>query len=369
MQNHLRLSILGSLDANLASLLSTFLLQPDTHHLLKTPPDQRSSHAQILREEISDIESSIRSISAIDHQVKVLLESLRSRRSNLIHALQSPVHALPAELVKSIFEISMESNARDSRLQVAVILSHVCSAWRSIALRTPSLWCTAKVSDRIVFDEIVKRSNPLPLDLFIAWSPRLRQTSSGDAYNRQVPRLAAFEDKDMKRLSSLSVHGTSLFEHISIPEESSPSDLVYLELMGRYSVSSECIVPRTLQSPRILEFNSWHHPPISNTIKGVWPRLKQLNLRDCLPYVVSASLNAIEAPLLERLEFHAMGHFAMAGFNFSPRPGVRSICMSDSAKFAGQFRRWMSNFPALESLELHLTASDMSSGWWKLVSP
>ncbi|KAF8308965.1 hypothetical protein DL93DRAFT_1806786 [Clavulina sp. PMI_390] len=369
MSGFLSSSTLQLLETNLTSLLSISLSQPGAYHLLETPSDQRSRRAIILKEEISETETSIQSVLAIARQVTVLLQSLQSRKFIRVHALQSLVHALPTELMKSIFEITLESNAIDSRLNAALILSRVCSTWRSIALTTPNLWSTVEVTGTQALTEIIKRSRPLPLNLSVAYSPTKIQTPSGSSYITHAPWPGAIEDQDVKRLSSLHVQGPSLLGHISIPNESNATNLVYLELMGKYAVSTEHVVPSALRSPRVLDFNFWPPDFASKIIKGVWPRVQQIRIRSCSSAAANAILNAIEAPLLERLEFHSMEHSAAAEATFHLRPGVRWICMSDSARFASQSRRWMRKFPGLERLEVHLTASDAASKWWELVSP
>ncbi|KAF8308962.1 hypothetical protein DL93DRAFT_2158691 [Clavulina sp. PMI_390] len=366
MRNYPSSSALQSLEENLASILSTFLPQPDPYHLLKTLTDQRSNRAQILREEIEEIELSIQSVSAIAHQVKVLLESLLNRRSNLIHALQSPVHALPTELMQYIFEIYMEINGRDSRLQAAVILSHVCSIWRSITLTTPNLWSIVKVSSAKEFVEIIKRSRPLPLDLSLAYLPEGGRSASMDGYTTNIPWEVRFEDQDLERLAALQIPRPFFLGNL-IPKESKLLNLAYLEVTGMDYLNIRHVIPSALRSTRLLKFNLCSGLFVRDAAKGIWPQLQQLDICDCSPFVANVALKVIDAPHLERLEFRSIDQGSLTDHRFPFKPGVRSLRISDSAGFVVQLRQWIGQFPKLESLELHLTEGDTSGKWWELL--
>ncbi|KAF8320388.1 hypothetical protein DL93DRAFT_1838016 [Clavulina sp. PMI_390] len=359
---------LQSLEGNLASLSSTPLPHLEAQHILETAHGQRSSRAVALENDILEVDSSIESILAIYNPVMALLHTLRSRRNTLVHALRSPIQALPLSVIKRLFKTVVLSEVRDSCLYPAIILSHVCSAWRSIVLAMPELWSTAEVNGTEALRELVRRSHPLPLDLSIAYAPRIGRNSTGIRVPKDVPWNVLMDSEDVKRISSLRVQGPSLLGRITIPNDIEPSDLLYFKLMDQPSVQNEHAVPLALHSPRVLEFNLWHRVPAVDMFQGAWPRLQQLNIRNCSTGAVNAILGSMEAPLLDRLEFHDMEHYALPPATFPPKFGVRSVSMSNSAKFASQFRRWLDKFPALELIELHLEGNYMSSNWWNLVS-
>jgi hypothetical protein len=69
---------------------------------------------------------------------------------------QSPIQALPVELLAHIFNLGLSSDYIDSPFPLTpdedcyvppasafqLLVSHVCSHWRQVAFRTPSLWTT-----------------------------------------------------------------------------------------------------------------------------------------------------------------------------------------------------------------------------------
>src|ERR1700761_2146526 len=78
----------------------------------------------------------------------------------------------PAEIIQEIFKYVVLS--RKPRRNRATILSHVCQAWREIALTTPSLWADIRLNldlPRSILDdywmEMTKRAQNMPLDVII----------------------------------------------------------------------------------------------------------------------------------------------------------------------------------------------------------
>ncbi|KAF8320387.1 hypothetical protein DL93DRAFT_2164007 [Clavulina sp. PMI_390] len=367
MSEYFSSSTIQALEGSLVTLLSTPLPQPDAQHLLKTSHDRRASHAKTLEDEIAEVDLSIQSVLAISNQIGAFLRRLQSRRSTLVHALQSPIYALPAEMLKSVFETVAREDTLVSSLHAAIVLSHVCSAWRDIVLTTPNLWSAAKVSRTDALSEIVKRSRPLPLDLSVTCAPIIQRSSQGTMYIKHLPWEVRLEDQDMRRLTSFHVEGLSLLEHLVIPNDCIPSNLNYIGFTRKYSVKDECSIPTAFRTSRAVEFNIWSLGPRIDVIRGSWPRMEWLIIRNCSSLVADAILDAVETPLLERIEFCAMERSTLVNPSFQPKTGVHSVRLSDSAQFAGQFRAWIHKFPSLRSLGLDLTPNDMSSGWWNLL--
>jgi len=93
-----------------------------------------------------------------------------------------PIHSLPSELLAHIFEFG-------SSLDVAfpITVSHVCDAWRDVALHTPSLWRRIILNSNIhyrldMWRERIHRAKACSLDIELGafpsyWGKKLREAS------------------------------------------------------------------------------------------------------------------------------------------------------------------------------------------------
>ncbi|KAJ3533102.1 hypothetical protein NMY22_g7470 [Coprinellus aureogranulatus] len=88
------------------------------------------------------------------------------------------MHNLPSELLFSIFEASTrleEASKENFCHHQPVILSHVCSKWRSIALADPSLWTNITIDGTSpIYRLYLQRSRPKLVDLTIMCTSRSR---------------------------------------------------------------------------------------------------------------------------------------------------------------------------------------------------
>lgn len=83
------------------------------------------------RSALVDLQKKLRATQATPHS-----ESSAPRRSTVRSSENStPIHNLPIELLTEIFQL-----ASFDAPPVPVLLSHVCSHWRAVALSLPSLW-------------------------------------------------------------------------------------------------------------------------------------------------------------------------------------------------------------------------------------
>ncbi|KAK7462904.1 hypothetical protein VKT23_007483 [Stygiomarasmius scandens] len=126
-------------------------------------------------------------INNLDNEIRALQNCLNARTSKLAlikHAL-APVRTLPLEIISLIFQHYVqyrvyhdwELNSRYYKyLPPAVLLSHVCSAWRRILLHLPSIWTYIPVyaipsrqalPERDILASWLSHSDPLCVDVNI----------------------------------------------------------------------------------------------------------------------------------------------------------------------------------------------------------
>ncbi|KAJ7157649.1 hypothetical protein C8R43DRAFT_997237 [Mycena crocata] len=142
-----------------------------------------------------------RELARLDEEITHMeqnLSDLKHRREDLAAdidahlALMSPVRRLPEDALREIFISSLPSthNAIISSREAPLLLCHVCSGWRSIALSTPRLWTSLHivVPDEPRLKDIlflakrwISRSGVLPLSLSIAISACLADSEAASA--------------------------------------------------------------------------------------------------------------------------------------------------------------------------------------------
>jgi F-box-like len=149
-----------------------------------------SSHiADLLDGEIEKLQTSYKALSdrllqqqreleATQSQLyatKKLIDSFQDQRSTVkmqmegLRGLMHPVRRLPVELLRAIFEATMD--VAQSKLKTAFKLSHVCGQWRDIALDAPRLWSLITLSPFAKSDsfwtEIIPRMKKIPASINI----------------------------------------------------------------------------------------------------------------------------------------------------------------------------------------------------------
>jgi hypothetical protein len=85
-------------------------------------------------------------IEASRRYLLILKQSISSHENdNLIKSTESLAQRCPTHVWRIIFELVVCSSSKES-LRMAIYISHVCQAWRTIALQTPSLWSRIDIS-------------------------------------------------------------------------------------------------------------------------------------------------------------------------------------------------------------------------------
>lgn len=157
-----------------------------------------ASEAMFIKKEISSIHTSM---SHIDEQLPRLkdficqLTDRRDKLSALFHqdkALIAPVRRIPVEVLAEVFQYCVCWGAEDGcdtfeRANMPLVLGHVCTHWRSIAVSTPKLWsninvsgdpswkrlCNGRIKPQNTRTSIwVERSGAAPLSIYIPYIER-----------------------------------------------------------------------------------------------------------------------------------------------------------------------------------------------------
>ncbi|KAF5332719.1 hypothetical protein D9611_005461 [Ephemerocybe angulata] len=90
--------------------------------------------------------------NALNVEIEALtaIRDLHTRESARHSALLSPIKRTPNDILSSIFIALVahpdNRNADMSNTHPAVVISHVCEHWRELALETPALWSTIKIT-------------------------------------------------------------------------------------------------------------------------------------------------------------------------------------------------------------------------------
>ncbi|TFK60744.1 hypothetical protein BDN72DRAFT_864116 [Pluteus cervinus] len=126
------------------------------------------------------IEQERAELDAKIHELEIALIALKRRRNYL-----SSISKIPSDVLRQIFKsvtgydgkvqlLGLDGRGveKENRLEMAWIrtITHVCSAWRDLALDSPSLWTRIRINSRheIVL-EMLERSRSLPLTISLMY--------------------------------------------------------------------------------------------------------------------------------------------------------------------------------------------------------
>ncbi|KAF7376922.1 hypothetical protein MSAN_00110000 [Mycena sanguinolenta] len=135
------------------------------------------------RDELANLETLIRELCA---QRDTLKEHVDAHE-----ALISPARRLPQDIIQEIFLacIPTHRNAVMSTHEAPLLLGHICSGWRSIALSTPMLWNSLHINLTFVLssdervsavEEWLRRASTCLLSLSV-WQAEWRDTHASDS--------------------------------------------------------------------------------------------------------------------------------------------------------------------------------------------
>ncbi|KAF8320378.1 hypothetical protein DL93DRAFT_1836534 [Clavulina sp. PMI_390] len=355
-------SALSILQGAFSSIVGAPLHEELDYHISKTSPNDRPTRKRDLQAAIADVDETVNSVRAIHDVVTVMLNTLRKKRAAFYHALQSPVHSLPNELLQRIFsELLQEAEGSD----IVVALTHVCSSWRSAALGSGRLWEHVKVRTASSLLELVAHSAPHPFSLDLELPLGMSRGLSGSPMIYLLP-------KDAERLKSLSLGDSSILRRVGFPDSVILFNLQTLRLDAGLSLDFNPIppLPSTLHSISKLMIHDWDRPRyVMNN--SPWPQLTSIYFENSSVTSVARVLDRMAAPCLTNLFFAKMTDGFWTGFfNIMREPprSIRSMSIIDSNHFIDAFATNFLLLPNLTSLTLVRLADETGCHWETLVS-
>ncbi|KAF7368740.1 hypothetical protein MVEN_00198900 [Mycena venus] len=209
---------------------------------------------QILRAREADFQRILEDMQRLKDSVCSERQELEAKQREL-HSERQPINWLPAELLIHVFITFTEADS-DSHDPTAVyhrapvVLSHVCSRWRSIALSTSQMWSRISVQSAAwnarPIVAFLARSGKTPLDIVFI-SPET--ITSQDEY-RRADRLLTHLSHDIRRIRSIAFRsrGTAMQKLVGVLTlpDNVFSSLRVLEL------SLVSLEPSSLSSPSLM---------------------------------------------------------------------------------------------------------------------
>jgi hypothetical protein len=144
--------------------------------LLVERGDRRAECAQALNRMQCEIEDAIKVVAKLGETVTAIQQNMKHYAA-LVANTRVPVLALPVEILAMVFTLAVD-NGRHTKTQL--LISHVCSKWRTVSLNMPMLWTNIVLGSsswQSVGAEFLRRSSPLPIRLWIR-NPLWKQPQS-----------------------------------------------------------------------------------------------------------------------------------------------------------------------------------------------
>jgi len=248
---------------------------------------------QILRAREADFQRILEDMQRLKDSVSLERQELEGKQKEL-HSERQPINWLPAELLIHIFVTFTETDS-DSHdptevyHRAPVIISHVSSRWRSIALSTSQMWSRISIQSvawnaRPIF-AFLARSGTTPLDIVFICPETI---TSQDEYRRS-DRLLSHLSHDIRRIRSIAFRsrGTAMQKLVGIltHPDNIFSSLRILELslvsLEPSSLSSPSLIPIQFQGSGTslnLTYLRLVKLPLFNIPKHFLPNLTALEL-------------------------------------------------------------------------------------------
>jgi F-box-like len=139
------------------------------------------------------------------HESKELIKFLRTQcrnfesKNNRLSGILHPIRRCPTDVLQCIFECVWQASDKESRIQTAMCISHVCQRWRTIAIGTPRLWCDVTFSllqagsrNPTFWDSLIPRMRRVPANITLlhfddAGGDRLKQCNL-----HRIPVISSF---------------------------------------------------------------------------------------------------------------------------------------------------------------------------------
>ncbi|KDR73231.1 hypothetical protein GALMADRAFT_251813 [Galerina marginata CBS 339.88] len=125
-------------------------------------------------------------------------------KRNELEAQKVPINWIPTELLIQIFLSYTDFDFEEPTYRPPVVISHVCSRWRNIALSTPHLWkriTLEGIDKRDVAQTFLKRSEAVLLEIHYSTAPKASPTE--ETY--QMVKFLSNFSQHFRRVESLSL--------------------------------------------------------------------------------------------------------------------------------------------------------------------
>ncbi|KAJ7657363.1 hypothetical protein DFH06DRAFT_1198048 [Mycena polygramma] len=263
--------------------------------------------------EVASIKIDLVSHSSELERLDALIQDLTTQRSRVQSyidshsALISPARRLPRDIVEAIFLACLPSNRLPAMAasEAPLLLCHICSAWRAIALSSPRFWASLHIVLELVLrdpygislvSEWLQRSGTCPLSLTVfEQSNNFMHLVAGSP----VPLIGTIPSAKRypERLSTLleSLARTSDRWH-NVDFHSLPTS-AWARLLEIHAPKLEVLI---LQSPVPVPWNPFNSPRVRSVSLQI-PELDKIELHIHMPLIwkqlTRLSLTGFSSPL------------------------------------------------------------------------
>ncbi|KAF9255978.1 hypothetical protein L218DRAFT_937112 [Marasmius fiardii PR-910] len=328
-----------------------------------------AANKSVISQFLADIEVEKNRIQAEMYTLKSKRDQLTTT-ANLYRSLLSPIHAMPSDILSTIFAFCCQENVLlPSSLPPVLRLSMVCGRWRDIALSTPSLWSSIGInlgawSGKIhmlehLTKQFMERSqqSPLHLSLVLHFKTVSDVAEAKHALDIIIQNCERWKDMslDFEGLkfsfpSFASIHGRlPVLRSLSLTPPKGHTDLNVISRLFDTCPSLRALEFFTLPD----EFEPLHLP---------WNQLKLLRIHNSFINVASPLLTSCKS--IERLEFTNVGGLSEGSEGFSDHSVTSSVKSLIISMTEGETQHELDDIlqhvtlKGLESLEISMEGPD-----------